>query len=114
MKFLARWFVSAASIYIIARLLTGIQVSGFEATLIAAAVLGIVNMIIRPILVILTLPITIVSLGLFTFVINALTLKLTAFLVPGLTVNGLFSALLGSILISVVNMLLGNLLGVRD
>lgn len=108
-----RWFVSALSIYIIAYLLEGIYVTDFTATLIAAAILGIVNAIIKPLLIILTLPINILTLGLFTFIINGIVLKLTASLVNGFMVRGLFAAVIGSILISIVNMILTNLIGVK-
>lgn len=113
MKFLARWLVSAVSIYIIAYLMVGIEVSGFEATLIAAAILGIVNTIVKPLLLFFTLPINIMTLGLFTFVINGVVLWATASFVNGFEVRGLFDAIVGSILISITNMLIGGLLGVK-
>ncbi len=113
MKFIARWFVSALSIYIIAYLMVGVNVSSFEATLLAAAILGIVNTFIKPLLIVLTLPISVITLGLFTFIINGIVLKLTAGLVSGFEVRGLLDAIIGSILISAVNMILGGLLGVK-
>ncbi len=113
MKFFARWLVSAASIYIIAHFLAGINVTGFEATLVAAAILGIVNTFIKPLLVLLTLPINIMSLGLFTLVINGIVLMATASVVGGLEVRGFLDAVIGSILISVVNVFISSLVGVK-
>ncbi|ABR48367.1 membrane protein of unknown function [Alkaliphilus metalliredigens QYMF] len=112
-KFLVRWFSSAAAVYIIASIYDGISVTGFQATLITAAILGIVNMFIKPILLILTLPITLLTLGLFTFVINGIILFITANLVAGFQVKSLFAAIIGSLLISVVNMVINNVLGVK-
>lgn len=113
MRFLARWLISAISIYIIANMVNGVSVSSFKATLVAAAILGIVNTIIKPILVILTLPINILTLGLFTFIINGITLKITSNLVNGFDVKNIFAAVVGSVLISIVNMLLTSLAGVK-
>lgn len=114
MKFLARWIISAVSIYIIANLSIGVTVLGFKTTIVAAAILGIVNTIIRPILIVLTLPINIVTLGLFTFVINGVTLIITASIVNGFYVENVFAAIVASILISIVNMILANLVGVGE
>ncbi len=113
MRFLARWLISAFSIYIIASLSIGVNVESFKATLVAAAILGIVNTIIKPILVIFTLPITIMTLGLFTFVINGITLLITSGIVGGFYVSNIFAAIVASVLISIVNMILTNLVGVE-
>jgi putative membrane protein len=91
-----------------AYLFPGIQVSGFGSALVAAMVLGILNAFFRPILIILTLPINILTLGLFTFVINALLLMMTSGVIGGLVVAGFGSALLGSLIISVVSWLLSS------
>ncbi|MCJ7641713.1 MAG: phage holin family protein, partial [Desulfobacterales bacterium] len=80
-----------------------IRVEGFWAALVAAFVLGIINAILRPVLVFLTLPVTILTLGLFLLVINGLLLWLVAALVPGFQVNGFWGAVLGSVLISIVS-----------
>ena len=77
-RFLIRWLISAVSIYIITYLPIGITVSSFKSTIIAAAILGIINVTIKPILVILTLPINIITLGLFTFIINGIVLIITS------------------------------------
>lgn len=107
---IVRWLVNALALYITALLLPGIQLRGVVATLIAAAILGIVNAIIRPLLVLLTLPLNIVTLGLFTFVINALMLLLTSALVPGFTIRGFGWALVGAIVLSVISFLLTHLI----
>ena len=113
MKLILRWFVSAISIFIIAYFIEGISIAGVEAALLAAAVLGIVNTFIRPLIKLLALPITLATLGLFSLIINGAFLMLTAKLVDGFVVNGLITALIGSILISFVNMIISNLVGVK-
>ena len=98
------FLINVAAILIIAHIFPKlIQVEGFGAALIAALVLGIINAIIRPILVLLTFPVTFLTLGLFLLVINALMLWLAATIVPGFKVNGFWGAFLGSILISIVS-----------
>ena len=101
---LARWIVNAAALLLVAYLDPGVQVAGFMAALVAALVLGLVNAVIRPILVILTLPVTLLTLGLFLFVINALLFWLVAEVVRGFTVTGFGPALLGSILYSLITL----------
>lgn len=104
MHLVIRFFINVAAILIIAHLFPRlIQVEGFGAALIAALVLGIINAILRPILVILTFPVTLLTLGLFLLVINALMLWLAASIVPGFKVSGFWGAFLGSILISLVS-----------
>lgn len=102
---LARWIVNAAALLLVAYLYPGVVVTSFFAALIAALVLGIVNAVIRPILVLLTLPVTIVTLGLFIFVINALLFWFVANVVQGFGVTGFVAALVGSILYSVITMI---------
>ena len=106
MRFLIRWIVNAAAVFLAANLVPGISVSGFGAALVAGLILGFVNAIIKPILIILTLPFTIVTLGLFIFVVNAICLALVAWLVPGLTISGFWPAFFGAIVISLVSWLL--------
>ena len=113
MRFLIRWLISAISIYIIANLSIGVTVLSFKATIIAAAILGIINITIKPILIILTLPINIMTLGLFTFVVNGITLAITASVVDGFDVENIFAAIVASILISIVNVILTSLVGVK-
>jgi len=107
---LIRWLISAFSILITAYLVDGIHVSGFLSAFFAAAILGILNAFFRPILFILTLPINILSLGLFTFVINALLLLMVSGVISGLSVDGFWAALFGSLLISLVSWLLTSLI----
>jgi putative membrane protein len=101
---LARWIVNAAALLLVAYIYPGVFVESFLAAFIAALVLGLVNAIVRPVLVILTLPVTLVTLGLFLFVINALLFWLVAELVPGFRVTGFGAALLGSILYSLITL----------
>ena len=101
---LARWIVNAAALLLIAYLYPGVEVTSFFAALVAALVLGLVNSVVRPILVILTLPVTLLTLGLFLFVINALLFWLVAELVKGFTVTDFWAALVGSILYSVITL----------
>ncbi|MCK5916621.1 MAG: phage holin family protein [Deltaproteobacteria bacterium] len=98
-----RWFILSAAIMVSAYLFPGIEISGFGTALFAAVVLGILNAFFRPILIILTLPINILTLGLFTFVINAFLLLMTSGVIGGLHVSGFGSALLGSLIISLVS-----------
>lgn len=98
-----RWLILSAAIMVSAYLFPGIEVNGFGTALFAALVLGILNAFFRPILIILTLPINILTLGLFTFVINAFLLMMTSGVIGGLQVAGFGSALLGSLIISLVS-----------
>ena len=111
MRFIFRLLINVVAILIIAHIAPSlIRVDGFLAALIAAILLGIVNTIIRPILVILTFPITLLTFGLFLLVINALMLWLVSALLSGFHVNGFWGALFGSILISIVSWLLSKFL----
>lgn len=113
-KFIFRWLASAISILIIAKLFDNIYISGFIVALWAAAILGIANTIIKPVLIILTLPINIITLGLFTFVVNGLILKLSAGIVPGFRVVGLFGAIIASIVLSILNIIITDLFGISE
>jgi putative membrane protein len=101
---LARWVVNAAALLLVAYIYPGVTVASFGAALIAALVLGLVNAVIRPLLVILTLPVTILTLGLFIFVINALLFWFVAEIVQGFRVTGFGAALVGSILYSLITL----------
>lgn len=103
MTFLLKWLVSTLAVIITAYLLPGVSMRSFWTALLVALVLGIINAIIRPIFVILTLPLTVVTLGLFLFVINALLILLTSAVVPGFEVRGFWWALLFSLVLSVVS-----------
>lgn len=102
---IARWIVNAAALLLVAYLYPGVQVESFWAALAAALVLGLVNAVIRPILIILTLPVTLLTLGLFIFVINAGLFWLVAEIVHGFHVTGFGAAFLGSILYSVITLI---------
>ena len=110
MRLLAVWVINALALLLVAYLLKGIHVNGFGSALIAALVLGLVNTLIRPILVILTLPVTLLTLGLFIFIINALLFLFVGNLLAGFQVASFGAALLGSILYSVISWLLSRLL----
>lgn len=103
---LLRWLIQALAILAAAYVIKGIEVAGFLPALMAAAILGILNAFLRPILLLVTLPINILSLGLFTFVINAFMLKLVSLVIEGFTVQGFLPALIGSLLISVTSWIL--------
>jgi putative membrane protein len=108
---LIRWVILTAAIIVTAYLLDGIRIDGFFSAIFSAALLGILNAFFRPILLVLTLPINILSLGLFTFVINALLLLMASGVIPGLTVSGFWTALFGSLLISLVSFILNTFIG---
>ena len=110
MRLLAVWVINALALLLVAYLLKGIHVNGFGSALIAALVLGLVNTLIRPVLVILTLPVTLLTLGLFIFIINALLFLFVGNLLAGFQVASFGAALLGSILYSVISWLLSSLL----
>ncbi|KHK57191.1 membrane protein [Ralstonia sp. A12] len=110
MRLLAVWVINALALLLVAYLLKGIHVNGFGSALIAALVLGLVNTLIRPILVILTLPVTLLTLGLFIFILNALLFMFVGNLLAGFQVASFGAALLGSILYSVISWLLSSLL----
>jgi putative membrane protein len=101
---LARWILNAAALLLVAYLYPGVQVETFLAAAIAALVLGLVNAVLRPLLILLTLPATILTLGLFIFVINALLFWLVAEIVGGFRVTGFVAALVGSILYSLITL----------
>jgi putative membrane protein len=105
---LLRWLTLTVAIIAASYLLDGIQISGFFAAFLAAAILGILNAILRPIALLLTLPINVLTLGLFTFVINALMLKLASGVIPGFNVYGFWTAVFGSLIISIISWLLNS------
>lgn len=101
--FFITWLVAAISLMITAYIVPGMTVASFPAAAIAAVVMGLVNAIVKPILVLLTLPLTILTLGLFLLVVNAITLSLVGYLTPGFTVSGFFPAVIGAIVLSLVS-----------
>ena len=104
MKLIIKWLLSAAALLAVAYLYSGVVVTSFTGALVAAAVLGALNMVVRPILVLLTLPVTVVTLGLFLFVVNALMFWAAASLVSGLSVTGFGAALIGSLIYSALQL----------
>ena len=105
MSLIIRWFINALALMLVAYLYSGVQVTGIIQALIAALVLGLVNALIRPILVLLTLPVTILTLGLFIFIINAFLFWFVAEIVRGFTVSGFMAALIGSLMFSVITII---------
>jgi putative membrane protein len=108
-----RWLTLTVAIVFTSYLLDGIQISGFLSALLAAAMLGILNAFLRPIALVLTLPINILSLGFFTFLINALMLKMASAIISGFDVTGFWTAILGSLLISIISWLLNSFINER-
>ncbi|GAB2541352.1 MULTISPECIES: phage holin family protein [unclassified Simplicispira] len=111
MKLLAKWLLSASALLLVAYLYSGVQVQSFTSALIAAFVIGLFNAVLRPVLVLLTLPVTIVTVGLFLFVINALMFWAAAGVLDGFHVSGFGAALLGSLLYSVLGIVIESALG---
>ncbi|GAC1536660.1 MAG: phage holin family protein [Candidatus Velthaea sp.] len=109
MGFIIRLIVNAVALLLVAYLIPGVHVTGFAGALLAALILGIVNAVLKPILVILSLPLEIVTLGLFTFVINAVLFYLVGHLGVGLAVDGFGSAFIGALVLSVVSFVLSSL-----
>jgi putative membrane protein len=107
---LLHWLISTVSLLIVAHIVPGIEVRALGPALIAPIVIGLVNATIGFILKIVTLPLTVLTLGLFWFVINALMLQLASYLVPGFIVSSFWSAFFGAIVLSLVNMILRSLI----
>ena len=106
LKLLARWFLLAAALLLVAHLYPGMEVRGFGTALAAALILGLLNAFVRPLLVVLTLPVTLVTLGLFLFIINAAVFQFAAWMLDGLQVGGFGSALVASLLYSLCGMVI--------
>ncbi len=111
MRLILKWLLSALALLAVTYLYSGVLVSSFTSALIAAAVIGLLNMIVRPVLVVLTLPVTIVTLGLFLFIINALMFWAASGLLSGFTVTGFAAALIGSLIYSALGLLIEAALG---
>ena len=106
---LAKWLVNSLALFATAYLVRGVVIYDFWSGMAAAALLGIVNAFIRPVVLLLTLPITLVTLGLFTLVINAMMLKLVSWAIEGFSVEGFWSAFWGALVISVVSWLINTI-----
>jgi len=102
--FLEHLILTAALLLLVSNLVSGVHVQGWGSALVGAIVLGFVNAVVRPLMVLLTLPFTILTFGLFLLVVNALMLWLVAALVPGIRVQGIGSALLGSLVLTLLNL----------
>ena len=111
MRLLIKWLLSALALLAVTYIYGGVQIGSFTSALIAAAVIGLLNMVVRPVLVVLTLPVTIVTLGLFLFVINALIFWAASGLLGGFVVNGFVAALIGSLIYSLLGVLIEAALG---
>src|SRR6185369_1398464 len=106
MKLIIRWLLLAAALLLVANLYSGVQVSSFASAMIAALVLGLLNTLVRPLLVLLTFPVTLLTLGLFLFVINALMFWAAAVVLQGFNVTGFGAALIGSVIYSLCGMVI--------
>lgn len=106
MRLVLKWILSALALLAVAYVYSGVQVNNFAAALIAAAIIGLLNAVVRPVLVILTLPVSIVTLGLFLFVINALMFWSASGLLSGFHVAGFWAALLGSLIYSALGLII--------
>ena len=111
-RFLLHWVVVACSLALAAYLVPGIQISSLTALLVGALMLGLVNALVRPLLTLLTLPITLLTLGLFYLVVNGLSFGLAAWLVPGFSSSGLGASILGALVVSIGSWALGG--AIRD
>lgn len=108
--FLARWFISALSIFIVAHIVKGIEISNTLIVLVIALVIGIINAFLRPLIILITLPINILTLGLFTFFINGALFYLVSKIVKGFVITGFWPAFWGYILFSIISFLLSLLI----
>jgi len=110
MRLLLTWIINAAALFAVPYLTQSVRVDSFATALVAALILGLVNTLIRPLLIILTFPVTIVTLGLFIFVINGLMFWLVANFIKGFSVAGFSSAIIGALLYSIISWALSTLL----
>ena len=114
LSLLLYWVFTAAILLLVDAIMPGIEIAGFGTALIAALVMGLVNFFIRPILSLLTLPLNLLTLGLFSFVVNALMFALVAAIVPGFEVHNFLNALVGSLLLALMTGVLGTFMGDRS
>jgi putative membrane protein len=105
-----KWILNAAAMLLVARFVRGFEISGMAAALTASVILGVVNTVVKPVLGLLTLPLNIMTLGLFSFVLSAFMLQLTAYVVPGFNLSGWVAAIVGAALLSVVSTALNTLI----
>lgn len=107
LSILVTWLLQACALLAVAGIYSGVQVKSYGSALVAAAVIGLLNTFVKPILTLLTLPVTIITVGLFLFVLNALMFYWAASLIKGFSVNGFGAALLGSLIYSVLGLIIG-------
>ena len=105
-RFLITWLLTALALVLTANIVPGFIIKSFVAAAIAAIILGLVNAVVRPLLVLLTLPLTVLTFGLFLFVVNALSIGIVSFITPGFQINGFLPALVGSIVLTIITSLL--------
>ncbi len=110
MKLLLQWFLYAAALLAVAAIYGGVEIRSFRTALIAALVIGLLNAIVRPVLVVLTLPVTLITLGLFLFVVNALMFWAAASVLEGVHVSGFGAAFLGSLIYSALGLVIDSAL----
>ncbi|RYF18935.1 MAG: phage holin family protein [Comamonadaceae bacterium] len=106
MKILAKWLLSASALLFVAYVYNGVEVTSFTAAMLAALVIGLLNTVVRPVLVVLTLPVTVLTLGLFLFVINALVFWAAAGVLEGFHVRGFVAALVGSLIYTLLGVVI--------
>jgi len=110
-NYIIRWLINAVGLLIVSKLMQSIEIDGVLTAIVAAAVIGIINIFLRPILLILTLPINILTLGLFTLVINGIIFYFVGNIVEGFHVTGYLAAFLGALILSIINVLATFLIG---
>ena len=108
--FLMKWLINAISLVVVVHVVSGIRTDRWETTVVAALVLGLLNAFLRPLLMLLALPVNLLTLGLFTFVVNGFIFYLAAWLVSGFMVAGFWSAFLGALVFSIISFLLSMLI----
>jgi len=111
MGFFFRLLITALGLWAATKIVPGVQINGWGNLLVAALLLGIVNAVIRPVILILTLPLTVLTLGLFILVVNGISLSVVAWLMPGFTLSGLGSAILGSVIVGLTSWLASTFVG---
>ena len=109
-RIIASWIINAISFFVISKILPGIQFKGFMSVLLAGIALGIANAMLKPFFIIISLPISIVTLGIFLFIINGIVLEIVAAVVPGFSISSFWTAVWGSIILSISNMIIIHIL----
>ena len=113
MLLLIKWFIMALSVMVASYIIPGVSVKGLFTAMWVALFIGIVNVLVKPFLIFITLPINILTLGLFTFVINALLIMLASSVIKGFDVKGFWIAMIFSVVLSVINFIFGHVLGAK-